>query len=253
MQNENQAAGIPGIDDELPELPKEDELTALKSRADLMGLSYHPSIGLEKLREKVAAAIAAEGAPNRAADAEQPVAASSPAAGSAVPTQAYQAASLAPEAATNAAEAAPRRYLSPKQRADAPSVPVEGETIAQKRVRLKRHANELIRINVTCMNPAKKEWEGEIIAGGNALVGTLTKYVPFNTDEGWHVPRILYNVLRDRMCQVFVSKKVKIGGTEQTKREGKLIKEFSIDVLEPLTKEELEELAARQAATHAID
>ena len=31
----------------------EDELTLLKERADMMGVKYHPSIGLEKLKEKV--------------------------------------------------------------------------------------------------------------------------------------------------------------------------------------------------------
>ena len=34
-------------------LEAQDERTALKARADLLGISYHPSIGLEKLREKV--------------------------------------------------------------------------------------------------------------------------------------------------------------------------------------------------------
>ena len=37
-----------------------DELTSLKQRADLLGLSYHPSIGLEKLREKVNAALSSQ-------------------------------------------------------------------------------------------------------------------------------------------------------------------------------------------------
>lgn len=32
---------------------EKDELTLLKERADLMGIKYHPSIGVEKLREKV--------------------------------------------------------------------------------------------------------------------------------------------------------------------------------------------------------
>ena len=35
-----------------------DELTTLKARADLIGVSYHPSIGVDKLREKVNAALA---------------------------------------------------------------------------------------------------------------------------------------------------------------------------------------------------
>ena len=39
------------------ELNAPDELSALKTRADAMGISYHPSIGLEKLRAKVNGAI----------------------------------------------------------------------------------------------------------------------------------------------------------------------------------------------------
>ena len=34
-----------------------DELTVLKERATMMNISFHPSIGLEKLREKVNAAM----------------------------------------------------------------------------------------------------------------------------------------------------------------------------------------------------
>ena len=142
-------------------------------------------------------------------------------------------------------------YVNPRQHADTESVALPNETMGQKRLRLKRHANELIRIRVTCMNPAKKEWEGEIIGAGNNLVGTVTKYIPFGIDEGWHVPRILYNVIRDRMAQIFITTTDKRSG--QKVRTGKMIKEFAIEVLEPLTTDELQELAARQAATRAID
>lgn len=240
-QDQNQADNIPGIDDELPELPVPDELTTLKEKADLMGLGYHPSIGLEKLRAKVAEAIAAEGAPKRAADEGI---------GGAAPIQAFQAASLAPKGAS--APVVPSTiYVNPRQHADTESIALPNENIGQRRLRLKRHANELIRIRVTCMNPAKKEWEGEIIGAGNNLVGTLTKYIPFGNDDGWHVPRILYNVLRDRMAQIFVTTTDKKSG--QKVRTGKMIKEFAIEVMEPLSSSELQELAARQAATRAID
>ena len=125
-----------------------------------------------------------------------------------------------------------------------------GETEAQKRLRLQAEATKLVRIRVTCMNPAKKEWEGEIFTSGNANVGSISKYVPFNSDDGWHVPRILLNMIKERQCQIFVSKKDSRGNMTRT---GKLIKEFAVEILDPLTTEELAELAARQAATKAID
>ena len=40
----------------LEDAPK-DELTLLKERATLMGIQYHPSIGVDKLREKVTSAL----------------------------------------------------------------------------------------------------------------------------------------------------------------------------------------------------
>ena len=174
----------------------QDELTTLKERATLMGLKFHPSISLDKLREKVNAANDDSAAP---AEDEKPVAA---------------------------------------------------ETLNQKRTRLKKEALALVRIRLTCMNPAKAEWEGEIFTIGNALIGSVKKFVPFNADDGWHVPAIILQQLQERQCQVFVSAKDARGNNV---RRGKLIKEFAIEILPPLTKTELDELARRQAMSKAID
>ena len=123
------------------------------------------------------------------------------------------------------------------------------ESDTQKRIRLQQEASKLVRIRVTCMNPVKKEWEGEIFTVGNAGVGTFKKYVPFNADDGWHVPNIIYETMKERQCQVFTSSKTKNG---VTMRQGKLIKEFAIEVLPPLTEEELKDLAQRQAMAQSI-
>ena len=194
-----------GNDNEELEIP--DELTSLKERADLMGISYHPSIGVEKLREKIKAKL----------DGEAPV---------------EEETAPAPVAAKAAVAAA------------------TPETESQKRQRKKREASELIRVRVTCMNPNKKEWEGEIITAGNAVVGTFKKFVPFDVEEGWHIPRIIYNQLVQRQCQIFQSSKDSRGNSV---RKSKLIREFSIEILPPLTKAELHDLAQRQAMAKSID
>ncbi len=178
----------------------QDELAALKSRADMMGISYHPSIGLEKLREKVNAAIEGK----------------------------------ADETKQDAAVV----------------VSSSGETEGQRNARLKKEASKLVRIRVSCMNPAKKEWEGEIFSIGNAVVGSFTKYVPFNTEDGWHVPHMMYQMIKDRECQVFYTVTDSRGNKT---RKGKLIKEFNVEVLPPLTPEELHDLAQRQAMAKSID
>lgn len=188
-------------DTEYEDLPVGDELSALKARADMLGISYHPSIGVEKLRAKVNDAVTAE----PAVEVAEPVVA---------------------------------------------VAAVEEESFAQKRVRLKREASALVRIRVTCMNPAKKEWEGEIFSCGNTTVGSFTKYVPFNADDGWHVPEMIYKMIRDRQCQVFYTVTDDKGNKI---RRGKLIREFAVEKLPALTPEELHELAQRQAMSKSID
>lgn len=191
------------LDDDLPQV---DELATLKARADQMGISYHPNIGVEKLREKIKKALESDG-----------------------PVQ-------------------DEEVQQEEKEVSAP--PVFNESPAQKRKRLKKEAEKLVRIRVTCMNPAKREWEGEIFTAGNSVVGSLKKYVPFNCDEGWHVPYIIYQQIKNRKCQIFTTRRTKDG---HTVREGKLINEFAVEVLPPLTKEELKELARRQAMAKAVD
>lgn len=174
----------------------QDELSALKARADMLGLTYHPSIGLEKLREKVNAALA-----------------------------------------------------PPAEETKEPQVAAV-ETENQRNQRFKREASKLVRIRVACMNPAKKEWEGEIFSAGNSVVGSFTKFVPFNAEDGWHVPNMILQMIQDRQCQIFYT----VTDTRGNKvRKGKLIKEFSVELLPPLTTEELHDLAQRQAMSNSIE
>lgn len=168
----------------------QDELATLKSRADLMGIQYHPSIGLDKLREKINATL--NGKPQEA------------------------------------------------EKFGMGAV----ETEAQMLQRMRDEQLSLVRIRITCMNPSKADWQGELFTVGNSLIGVVTKFVPFNADDGWHVPKILLDFMQERQCQVFVTGKTKNGVSI---RQGKLIKEFAIEILPPLTKEELQELAQRQA------
>ena len=193
------------VDVEIPEedaLPVVDELTVLKARADQLGIQYHPSIGLDKLKAKIQETLS-DDAEKKEAKAEKPV---------------------------------------PKS--------TEKETEVQLRARKRKEANALIRIRVSCMNPQKKEWDGEIITTGNGAVGTIKKYVPFNAEDGYHVPHMIYEQLLQRQCQVFTTVRDKRGNTS---RKGKLIKEFAVEVMPPLTEKELKELAQRQAMAKGSD
>ena len=116
------------------------------------------------------------------------------------------------------------------------------------RIRNELHANELklLRCRITCLNPAKAELKGEFISVGNKYIGTIRKFVPFGeAGEAYHLPKILVDDLRSReFNQVKTSRNAK-GQLEIHQR---LVKEYSIVELEPLTEKELAELARMQAA-----
>ena len=109
---------------------------------------------------------------------------------------------------------------------------------------LKREALELVRVRITCMNPNKKAWEGEIFSIANSNIPTQKKYVPFNIQEGWHIPKIMVDMIQSREYQAFVNDRDYRG---RTIRKSVMKKEFNVEILPPLTNEELKELKAKQA------
>lgn len=167
------------------------ELDNLKARADKLGVTYHPSIGAPKLREKI-----------RERQAE----------------------------------------LDDGSGEQAAEQPAEAESGNARRLRIRRHAEELVRVVITCMNPNKRDWESEIFCAGNAITGTHKKVVPFDTE--WHVPRIILNMIKQRKTQVFVTRKDERG---RSIKEGKLVPEFNVVELPALTEKELHELKQQQA------
>jgi hypothetical protein len=107
----------------------------------------------------------------------------------------------------------------------------------------------LVRVNIHCNDPAKKEWPGEIITVSNSVI-EAKKYVKYDTTEGYHIPKIIYLALKDKDIQLFRTIKSTKGVDI---KEPYLAKAYAIEVLPPLTQKELEQLAADQRARHSID
>lgn len=84
-------------------------------------------------------------------------------------------------------------------------------------------ALKLIRCRVTCMDSAKKEWNGEIITVSNSVVGTVRKYVPYNSDAPYHLEQIIISALREKKMQVFVNKPGKYGVPNKESKQSMLI------------------------------
>lgn len=125
-------------------------------------------------------------------------------------------------------------------------------TATQIRQQHLAEATKLIRVRVTCHNPMKKEWRGEVFTFANSIVGTIKKFVPYNTEgdeTGYHVPHCIYQLMKEKKYQSFVTKKLANGDAV---RVPKLSQEFTLEVLPQLTQEELNKLAADQRARNAL-
>ena len=166
------------------------ELETLKDKAVKMGITYHPSIGVDKLREKI------------------------------------------------------NEILMPTTKSN------KGfETIAEKNARLRKVAKKQIRLRLTCMNPAKKNWPGEMISVSNSSIGWIKEFIPFEAEDGWHISAAIVDVLKDRKYTQFYT----VQRGQQKVKKTRLVKEFAIEVLESLTIEELKELANKQAKEHTVE
>ncbi len=136
-------------------------------------------------------------------------------------------------------------------------IPDIGETkVATKvmsiREQLMRDEMKLIRLRIANLNPNKADLPGEIFTLANEYLGTVSKYIPFGevTEDGYHVPYCIYRQLESKK---FLNIRVKKGTNGQTKVEQGWVKEFSLEVLPPLTQAELHKLANAQAAAGVLN
>ena len=187
-----------------------EELALLKGRAKQMGLTFHPKIGVVALRAKIANRL--EGAQDQVDQAEE----------------------------TKASPLTTTKTVAAKAT----------ETVTQRNARLRKEAGKLVRVRISCMNPNKSEYEGEIFTVSNAVVGTFKRFVAYNNEEGWHVPQIIFNHLKERECQIFYTVK---GPRGNKIRKGRMIKEFAIEIMDPLTPAEIDALKIKQAMANNLD
>lgn len=107
---------------------------------------------------------------------------------------------------------------------------------------------KLIRIRIQCLDDKKKDLRGEIVTVANEHLGTVSKLIPFGeaTENGYHVPYCIYKELKARkFLQIRTRKDARGNITVETG----YVREFAIEVLDPLTDAELKELARAQEAS----
>ena len=111
-----------------------------------------------------------------------------------------------------------------------------------------QQAMRLVRVIVTPNDPLMVNYPGLIFTVGVSSINNgemIKKFVPFNNEEGWHVPTIILRQIENAEMQKFKT----VTRTDGEKvLEPYVTKKFNVRILDPLTKEELEKLAARQGA-----
>lgn len=206
------------VDNDTEQLTEKDELKALRKRATMLGITYSGSTGIQTLREKINAKLNED-----TTDMEDSV----------------------DDVDDN------DNYKPKVDKTKNKTVKVTKETspemFVNKSVLATKKANKLVRVIVTCKNPAKSEYQGEIISAGNSLIGTVKKFILFN--KPYHVPAILFDVLKERKYQHFY--KERINGNIVVK--SRLVPEFTVEVLDPLPKKELDKLKTAQFARGMVD
>lgn len=193
------------------------KLQHVRAQADMLGITYHHRAGIEKIQTLIDEHLLAQ---------NQDL----------IPEPAQEA-SIRKEPVV---EGYPEKIV--------PLTEAEFKKDAKRQA--KSLVGALIRVHITCLDPNKKNWPGEIVSVGSAKLGTFKRYIPFDTEHPWHIPKIIYDVLNERKCSVPVKKKNDRGQMVTTYKQ---IKAYAISVVDPLTPEELKDLANQQALAGGLD
>ena len=190
-----------------------EQVKVLRGQADKLGITYHHKTGADKLRAMIGEHLMAD--PSRAG-------------------------LLLAEG--DRLQVAPTDGKLPPAKPNLEYVPITADDYKKASQKTAQYsAGALKRIRFTNMNHNKKAWPGEMLSVGSARYGTWKKYIFFN-GEDYHVPKIIYDHMKERECSSFYTVKTRGGEV----RRAKMIKEFAITDLPPLTNAELKVLADRQ-------
>ena len=111
----------------------------------------------------------------------------------------------------------------------------------------------LTRVRITCMIFLNDKLPGEIYTVANEYIGNVRKFIPYGeaSEGGYHIPKCLLTMLQEKkFLQITTVKDKRTGTTRPVTKE---VREFAIEILPPLTQEELRELATAQIAAGSID
>ena len=215
--------GSGNSENELEGVQKPDELAMLKQRARMMGIPFSNNISAETLKAKIQEKMDGKSDETPKVDDLDDGAPPS----------------------VQTAQQNPPTLQDPEAPAPAPK-----ETVRQ---RVKREGMKLVRCRIMNLDPKKKDLPGEIFTVANEYLGTVRKFIPFGevTENGYHVPQCIFDMMKGRKFLNIRTYKDR-RNNNQIRVEQNWAPEFALEVLPPLTKEELGKLAAAQAAAGGL-
>lgn len=251
-------------------------LQALKQKADLMGITYSNNISEETLRKRIADKLNAE-------QADEAAEAASVNAGFEAEAQRRQDEALAglatsgphpgleaqpqhgflgegdpkPGGVTTHAAAEASASLAQVAKVSAPQSMAELRRNVDTRPKVRSNTLQqllrdeqmaLVRVRITCMNPHKQDLPGEFHTISNRILGTVRMFIPYGekTDHGWHIPLVMYNHLKNKTFLQLRFGKPENGMPKVDYNH--FPREFAIEVLEPLTPEQIKHIGKAQLA-----
>jgi hypothetical protein len=110
----------------------------------------------------------------------------------------------------------------------------------------------LQRIIVVPNDPLMSAYSGLIFTVGSSSVNNgrmVKKFVPFNNEQGWHVPQIIIDQIEAAEMQKF--RPITLPNGQKT-QQAYIAKKYNVQILPPLTKGEMKTLAASQQAAKGI-
>lgn len=130
--------------------------------------------------------------------------------------------------------------------------PNEVEDVKIRRQVIRAKAMRLHRVRITNLDPSDAALDGAIITVVNKYISKVSKFIPFGEagDNGYHVEEVLLNAMKTKKYAMRKEIKGAKFGVKQYKTV--MVPKYSIEVLPPLTKEEVAALAQRQSAANAI-
>lgn len=195
------------------------ELDLLKSRARMMGISFSNNIGLDALKAKIQARMDGTSEQEEVVESIEDLSLDNP------------------------------LTIGAQGNTQNNEVPVRRKTLSEY---LHDENMMLLRCRITNLDPKKKDLPGEIITVANEFLGTVKKFVPYgeHTENGYHIPKCIYEMLRSRKFLNIRITRDKRTGTEKVSQSW--AQEFAIEVMDPLTDHELKQLAQAQIAAGSI-